>query len=296
MSFRNFFLRFGRSVGLIVFLGGGGLIGEKSARGDILSSDSFNSAPLGSDLLGKSSGSGWGGPWTTGGFNASTHTNYDIAGGSLTFPGLETSGERVASGAQNAIAGISRTLATPIAANQTTTRYLSALMRLDGPLNAGAFNGFFGLYLDGGGINQDDLFIGKPGGGQLAQWAVETRGGSGQVPSGELVVPNQTTLLVLKAELRPGADTFSLLVNPALPGPEPVVYDAVKTGFDLGQVNGMTIYSTGAFSIDEIRWGETYADVTPVPEPAAVVLAAACLLVAGVAAASSRRYRSSHRR
>jgi hypothetical protein len=239
--------------------------------------------------LGKSGGSGWAGPWTSGGFNASIHTNYDIAGGSLVFPGLETSGQRVSSAAQGAISGVSRALATPVSASQTTTRYLSALLRLDGPLNAGAFRGFFGLYLDGGGINNDDLFIGKPGGGQLGQWVVETRGGPGQVPTGELVVPNQTALLVLKAELRPGPDTFSLMVNPALPGTEPNVYDAVKTGFDLGQVNGITIYSTGAISIDEIRWGETYADVTPVPEPATAALAAACLLVAGMAANLRRR-------
>ena len=283
------FLRPGRSIGLVALLIGSGLIGERMAPADVLSGDSFSSGPVGSDLLGKSGGSGWGGPWTTGGFNASIHTNYDIAGGSLTFPSLETSGERVASGVQNSIAGISRTLATPIAANQTTTRYLSALVRLDGALNAGAFNGFFGLYLDGGGINSDDLFIGKPGGGQLGQWVVETRGGSGQVPSGELVVPNQTALLVLKAELRPGADTFSLLVNPALPGTEPNVYDAVKSGFDLGQVNGITIYSTGAFSVDEIRWGETYADVTLVPEPATLVMAVASVILAGVAAHLKRR-------
>ena len=270
------------------------LVASAPVRADLLSGDAFAYSPTGSDLVGKAGGSGWGGAWSPGGFNASINNNFDIAGGSLTFPGLETSGQRVSSGAQNAISGVSRTLAAPIAANQTTTRYLSALMRLDGTLNAGAFNGFFGLYLDGGGINQDDLFIGKPGGGQLAQWVVETRGVSGQVPTGELVVPNQTALLVLKAELRPGPDTFSLMINPALPGTEPNVYDAVKNGFDLGQVNGITIYSSGAFSIDEIRWGETYADVTPVPEPATAVLAAACLLVAGVAAASSRRYRSSH--
>jgi hypothetical protein len=293
MNLCSCLLRFGHCIGLSTLFIGATLNGGRRAPADVLSSDSFSGSPIGSDLLGKSGGSGWAGPWTTGGFNASIHTNYDIAGGNLAFPGLATSGERVASAAQNAISGVSRTLAVPIPASQTTTRYLSALLRLDGPLNAGQFNGFFGLYLDGGGINNDDLFIGKPGGGQLGQWVVETRGGSGQVPTGELVVPNQTALLVLKAELRPGADTFSLLVNPALPGVEPNVYDAVKTGFDLGQVNGITIYSTGAFSVDEIRWGETYADVTPIPEPATAVLAAACLVMAGVAAASSRRNRSS---
>ncbi len=66
--------------------------------------------------------------------------------------------------------GISRPLATPIPAAQTTTRFLSVLLRQQN--TSGVFNGFFGVYLDGGGINDDDVFIGKPGGGQLNRWVV----------------------------------------------------------------------------------------------------------------------------
>jgi hypothetical protein len=83
---------------------------------------------------------------------------------------------------------------------------------------------------------------------------------------------------VLKADFTAGLDTFSLVANPTLPGPEPAFYDAVKNDFNIGQVNGITIYSTGHFSVDEIRWGETYADVTPVPEPATVLLAGAAAI------------------
>jgi hypothetical protein len=260
-------------------------LSDVSARAAIQSSDAFNYSPVGSDLLGKSGGAGWAAAWAAGGFNASFSNNFDISSGTLTYPGLESSGERVSSGPQNAISGISRPLAIPIpaAVNQTTTRYLSVLLRLDSSLNVGAFNGFFGVYLDGGGINDDDLYIGKPGGGALAQWVVETRGGAGQVSTGKAVVSGQTTLLVLKADLRTGADTFSLVANPTLPGAEPAVYDAVKSGFDLGQLNGITIYSAGHFSVDEIRWGETYADVTPIPEPATILpVALGVLLAAGV--------------
>jgi hypothetical protein len=35
---------------------------------------------------------------------------------------------------------------------------------------------------------------------------------------------------------------------------------------------GLTVYSSGAFSLDEIRLGETFADVVPVPEPSAAWL------------------------
>jgi hypothetical protein len=61
----------------------------------------------------------------------------------------------------------------------------------------------------------------------------------------------------------------------------------VKTGSDVGPVTGLTIYSTGQFSIDEIRVGTTFADVTPaVPEPSAALF---CSVAA--AAASLRRTR-----
>jgi hypothetical protein len=39
-----------------------------------------------------------------------------------------------------------------------------------------------------------------------------------------------------------------------------------------GTISNLVIYSTGAFSIDEIRVGTTYADVAPVPEPSILAL------------------------
>ncbi|MEM7314270.1 MAG: hypothetical protein AAF497_14065 [Planctomycetota bacterium] len=72
--------------------------------------------------------------------------------------------------------------------------------------------------------------------------------------------------MVLKSEFENGADTFSLYVNPTPGGPEPVVADAVSFA-SVSNVLGLTLYSTGAFSSDEFRIGETFADVVPVPEP-----------------------------
>jgi hypothetical protein len=126
-----------------------------------------------------------------------------------------------------------------------------------------------------------DVFIGKPASGQLDQWVVETRGGAGQVSTGKPVVQGQTTLLVLKADFRPGPDTFSLLINPQLPAGEPNAYDAVKNDLDLDQLSAVIIYSTGEFSVDEIRYGESYADVTPVPEPGSMALLATVVILAG---------------
>jgi hypothetical protein len=109
----------------------------------------------------------------------------------------------------------------------------------------------------------NDLFIGKPGGGSSNQYVLETRGGTGQVPSGAAVEVGHTAFLVVKAEFVNGNDTFTLYANPKPGEPQPSSGDAVKSDLDLGTVSRIGIYSTGAFTVDEIRIGTTYADVTP---------------------------------
>jgi hypothetical protein len=245
--------------------------------------EGFDYAAVGSDVVGQSGGTGFSGPWAPGGFNASISDNYDVAAGSLPFGLLATGGNRASSGPTAAIAGVTRTLAAPLGADGTTT-YFSVVLRPEGTLNAGAFNGFFGLTLETAG--EPELFFGKPGSGAISEYVVEDRGGAGQVGSGVGAAVGQTALLVLKAQFQPGADVFTLYANPTPGGPEPAA-GAVKTGSDLGAVTGLTLYSTGAFSVDEIRVGTTFADVTPaVPEPSAPLF---CGLVA--ATASLRRTR-----
>jgi hypothetical protein len=138
--------------------------------------------------------------------------------------------------------------------------YLSFLLRPDGILSNGVFNGFFGVTLNGSLFN--DLFIGKPGGGALDQYVLETRGGSGQVPSGTSTGVNHTALLVLKAQFLTGNDTFTLYANPK-PGDSEPSSGAVKSDLDLGAVSRIGIYSSGAFTVDEIRIGTSYEDVLP---------------------------------
>lgn len=43
--------------------------------------------------------------------------------------------------------------------------------------------------------------------------------------------------------------------------------------FDVGLVTEIGLAGPGAFGFDELRIGNTWEDVTPVPEPATVVLA-----------------------
>lgn len=239
------------------------ILSPTAAKAALLAYDGFNYAPAGSDVLGQSGGAGFGASWLAGGFNASEHANYDVQSGSLTFGNLLTGGNRSQTSATASIAGLTRDLLTPLG-TAGTTRYVSFLARPEVTLDAGAFNGFLGLALEQSG--EPELFIGKPGGGTTDRYVLEDRGGAAQVSSSVAPVLDQTALLVVKAEFMAGADQFTLYVNP-VPGAAEPATGIVKNDSDAGTVSGLTIYSTGAFSMDEIRVGETFADVTPVIEP-----------------------------
>ena len=204
-------------------------------------------------------GFGFSGPWAQGGFNAFA-SGYTVNEDSLSYPSLQAGDAgSVSGGAFSAINGAIRNLAQPLGADNTTV-YLSFLLRPDGTLDNGAFNGFFGVTLNGSLSN--DLFIGKPGGGAVDQYVIETRGGIGQVPSGTSADVGHTALVVLKAQFLSGNDIFTLYTNPKPGGSEPSS-GAVKSDLDLGTVSKVGIYSSGAFTVDEIRIGTSYDDVVP---------------------------------
>jgi hypothetical protein len=223
-------------------------------------SEPLDYAPAGADLLGQNGGSGFAGPWFASGSNASIHINYDIAPGSLLFEDLVVTGNRVQSASTSALAGLGRNLASPTHPRANTTLYFSLLLRPEGTLGGGALNGFFGCYLDGTG--NSDLFVGKPGSAAAGEYVLENRGGAGQVSSGVAPVVGETVLLVVRADLRPGTDVFTLHVNPHPCEPEPAS-GTVKSDLDLGKISALVIYSTGAFSIDELRMGSTLPAVVP---------------------------------
>jgi hypothetical protein len=205
-----------------------------------------------------STGTGLSGSWQPGGFNA-FQSGYTAGEQSLAFNGLVTTPGHVSSVAFDGINGAVRNLLQPLGANGTTA-YMSVLLRPQGTLNDGIFNGFFGVTLNGS--LGEELFVGKPGGGAEEEWVMETRGGSGQVASGVPTVVGQTALLVVKAQFKSGNDTFTLYVNPTPGQPEPSS-NLIKTDLDLATVSRIGIYSTGAFDVDEIRIGSSFESVTP---------------------------------
>ena len=202
-------------------------------------------------------GTGFTGPWVQGGSNA-VASRYRPRTRSLCYPRLDYAGGSVAGETFPGINGVVRTLTKPLGADNTTA-YMSVLLQADGAFTD-FFEGFFGVTLNGG--LGTDLFIGKPSGGTFEQWVLETRGGGGQVSSGVSAITSQTALLVVKAQFFAGNDVYTLYVDPNVQEPEPSS-TVVKSDLDLGSVPGIGIYSTGAFIVDEIRIGTTFADVVP---------------------------------
>ena len=250
--------------------------------GALLAYEGFDYTPTNTQLQGRTGGTGFSGSWALGGFNASLSGNYTVQPGSLSYGPLLTDGERASSVPTQSISGITRSLQSPLGTPiAPTTRYISFLVRPEGTLGAGVFNGFFGLVLEN--PIEPELYIGKPGGGNLNQFVLEQRGGGGQIASGGPLVVGQTSLLVLKTQLGSGNDTATLYINPPLGGGEPPAGLVIRNA-DFGHVPALSLYSTGAFSMDELRIGHTFADVTPVPEPGVI-----SLLLASALALTRRR-------
>jgi hypothetical protein len=133
---------------------------------------------------------------------------------------------------------------------------------------------------------------------------VTTVSGSTTVPVGggglDLDALAGAHLVVIKYDFRPALfDAVSVYLDPVVGAPEPGMPDAAiaVAASDLfithhGALSNFTFSGAGHVpgTIDEIRWGDTFADVTPVPEPGGSLrmAAAAATLLALRRAAGSR--------
>jgi hypothetical protein len=247
-----------------------------SAFGSVLAYEDF-AYPAGANLLDQDGGFGFSSAW----YGSSSTTNYTIASNSLsspTPPELMTQGNRVAGAAIPSNATVSawmqRNLTTPLGAPGTTS-YVSMLLEPEGTPFTGGFGGFAALSLvqTFGSVEFDFGLPGvdQSGGGSYGE---ESLGGSGRVESDVAPVAGSPVLLVVEANfnINPSLpDTFTLFVDPTPGAPQPES-TLVKQDLNLTTINEIAIRSGGAFDIDEIRIGTTFADVVPVPEPSCMVL------------------------
>jgi hypothetical protein len=206
-------------------------------------------------LAGCEGGTGFVGPWKSGGFNSRDHGHLSVADTLSTNLGLESTGHAVMATALKSLGGLTRTLATPFGVPRTTT-YVSLLIEPGPDFGEGIYGGFFGLTLEPKG-NQA-LHVGSSN----KSTGIETRGGAGGLYSDEVPSQGATMLLVVKCEFRDGNDKFTLYINPT-PGKTEPNSGLVKSDPDLPEVRALTIYSTGSFLLDEIRVGRTFESVTP---------------------------------
>jgi hypothetical protein len=234
--------------------------------------EDFDYGLAGAQLLGANGGTGFSTAWQAAGSPANSSANYVLNSGGLSFDPLATNGQSASSAAISGIGGLLRSFNQTFGADNTTM-YMSLLLRPEGTLNAGFSFGYFGVLLQS---SANRIFVGKPGGGATNNWALEAQGGGGQVSTGVAAAVGQTTFLVVQADFAAGPDTFTLYLNPTPGGTQPLT-GTVKNDVDAGTVTGVQIFSAGAFSIDEIRIGNTFADVTPAPEPSTAIM----LLLAG---------------
>lgn len=256
------------------------------ARGSLIAYEGFNYSP--GNLLGQNGGTGFSGGW----YNESPTTSYSVMSGSLpppTVPKLVEQGGHVF-GVLDPPSNfyscwMQRDLPFALGAAGTTV-YLSMLLEPNGTVYFGWGGGFASLSLVQS-FASTELDFGLPGYQSFATtYGLENLSGVGRFMSGVQPAPNQPVFLVMRCDFNANTsanDTFKLYVNPK-PGAAEPASGTIKNDFNFGvgqsfgTVGSVAIRSGGAFSIDEIRIGTTFADVAPaVPEPTSLKL-----LLAGV--------------
>ena len=224
--------------------------------------------PPGVDLGGQNGGSGWTGAWFNQGGAPTLTTAADLGFGDLAVtPGAATTPTG------NGITTYPRFFPNNLGANNSTL-FLSFLLRPE----AG-----FGEY---GGMNLGGFFVGKSG---LPVTTYSLEGGSvGNVAASNVVAQAGTTVfLVMRAQFQAGNDIFDLFVNPEPGLALPAAADATLYNVDLDLMTNNFLYinNPGGWTIDEMRLGSTFAEVSPsaVPLPSSLLLLAAGLIVFPIA-------------
>lgn len=228
--------------------------------------DSFTGSP--GPIAGTGGGTGFGGDFSGAG---------NVVSPGLTFPGLQTSGNRFDTAGDNA--GAFRDLAAPIGTDAGTifVGFLAAATGAAAPDYAGV--SFFS-----GGQSTEELFLGKPF--QAPNFGFDVSGApGGALNSAAAPVSTSPSLLVYRLTFTPSGDTIDFFANPTPGAPlpaTPTLTFAIPEDTFADTFTSIRLQSgLGAmpFSFDELRGGASFADVAPIPEPASLgALALAGLL------------------
>jgi hypothetical protein len=180
-----------------------------------------------------------------------------IAEGNLSFGPLVTFGNRVITGGEFSFDGRGLSLSPA-----PTTVYASMLLRRERNGDGGQYNvgDYGGLEIDG---SVNSVLLGDSAENEL--YSIEIAGVGFPVESSSRVITGETAFLVAKVTFTADNENVDLYVNPAPGRPEPATASVSRNDLNLGSLTGIGI-STGTnatWSVDEIRVGDSFADVTP---------------------------------
>ena len=215
-----------------------------------------------------------------------------VTASGLTYSGLETSGGALL--ANNGGSREGRLLASPITGSLSGTYYMSVLVQLS---NATGGN-YKAFELHNGGFSdstQRTLQIGQ--GGTSTDFNGTTNFGLRLFSNNTFridlgVADTNVNLFVVRFDLSTtnDADSVTIWRNPSSLLTEPAVSNGTLTNFNLvfDRTSAANFQANGdSITIDEIRFGDSYASVLPVPEPSSASL----LIVLGSLIVSTCRRR-----
>ncbi len=261
-------------------------------QGGLLAYEGFDYTD-GTSIRTQTGGTGWGAgaAWT----NTGAATEIATTPG-LTYQGLVVQGNKVTltaqqnnTGANGNSAFIPRDLATSFGADGTTVWLSFIGQRTGAKSDTGGtttsnYQRVFSLGLFNGTAEQSA--IGELSGDTADVWSlIPDVTATGLANAQRTNIPiDQQSFLLLKINFVAGNDTGSLWVNPNLAAGEAglgaaqatitddMTFNRIRMTVGGSQNTGATLASQGL--LDEIRIGDTFLDVTPIPEPAAAGLLA----------------------
>ena len=241
--------------------------------------DGFDYGGTSGDLTGKNGGTGFSGAYTDGG----NSTIYATTG--LTYGTLETAGGASLTADGGAATTLNFRSFTAISSGET---WISFLAQRNGAASTSTFAGL--SFYNSTGIAAANAEFSIANGGAGGTWRLFDTGTSTTVSTSTTIASDTTYLLVARILWGTGAggtDAVSLFVNPTLggtPGAADASRDIDMTNFDKVRIAAASGIN---YTFDEIRIGDSFASVTPVPEASTT---AALLL--GLSSLAFRRRRS----
>ena len=222
--------------------------------------DPFSGAP--GPINGTGGGTGFGGNYSGAG---------NVVSPGLNYPGLASTGNAFSTAGSNN--GAFRNLGGPINTDAGTVwvSFLTAATQGTAP-------DYAGLSFFSGGQSTEEIFLGKPF--QVNNYGFDVSNVNAQ-NSPTAPVTTTPSLLVYRLNFTPAGDTIDFYANPVPGAPlpaTPTLTFAIPEGALADTLTSIRMQSgegagtANPFLFDELRGGGSFADVTPVPEPAALAL------------------------